>query len=635
MRGSPVVRMRHLIAIDMGAMALSFVLAVLLRFDTTSVIGANLHKYGSLLCLSFLIRFPVYLLFGLYERLWRYASIPEVLRIGLASLSSVILIYFVNFIILPVATLPISTSYSIFVIDGLLNLLLLGGSRFWYRVVWDWQRRPKAPAFTEVVERRSRTLILGAGDVGEAIVRQAKDNSELGLEVVAFLDENPAMHGMRIHGVPILGDYSQLPQVIRGRDIDQVIITDRKSAADHTRAIEDWCHSFYIPTKSVLTLHELFGGIVDDGLMAGRLGVPQPPPAYHNLLVAGGAGFIGANFVHYMLEAHSDYRIVIYDKLTYAGNTENVLGLAQEYGERYAFVRGDICDPRMVERTLKQYQIDVIVNFAAETHVDRSLMTPGDFACTNVLGTHVLLQQARQFGIQRYHQISTDEVYGQILQGSFKETDPIDCRSPYSASKAGGDVMCLAYFTSFGLPITISRGSNNIGPYQHVEKAVPLFVTNALDDLPLPVYGDGKYERDYQYVQDHCEGIDTILHRGKPGEVYNLGSGREMAAVDVAMKICDLLGKPHSLILFVEDRPGQDRRYSLDCTKTLRLGWRPKHTTEQALEKTVHWYVANEWWWRKVKQGEYKQYYEVQYGERLKHAVCVLPSPAETTAGVG
>jgi dTDP-glucose 4,6-dehydratase len=235
--------------------------------------------------------------------------------------------------------------------------------------------------------------------------------------------------------------------------------------------------------------------------------------------------------------------------------------------------------------------------------------------------------------VQRYHQISTDEVYGQIIRGSFKETDPIDCRSPYSASKAGGDVMALAYHTSFDLPVIISRGSNNIGPYQHVEKVLPLFATNALDNLPLPVYGDGLYERDYQYVRDHCEGIDMILHRGRSGEVYNLGAGRELPAIDVAVKICDLLGKPHSLIYFVKDRPGQDRRYSLDCSKIIALGWRPKHTPDQAIEKTVRWYVDNEWWWRKVKQGEYQEYYQRQYQERLQHATRAVLPPAVRQAG--
>jgi dTDP-glucose 4,6-dehydratase len=338
------------------------------------------------------------------------------------------------------------------------------------------------------------------------------------------------------------------------------------------------------------------------------------------LLVAGGAGFIGANFVRYMLKTHLDYRLVVYDKLTYAGNPNNLVGLAEEYGDRYVFVQGDICDLDAVTCTMAKYQIDGIVNFAAETHVDRSLMTPGDFARTNVYGAWVLLEQAKRFGIRRYHQVSTDEVYGQILWGSFKETAPINCRSPYSASKAGGDVMCLAYFTSFGVPVTISRGSNNVGPYQHVEKAVPLFVTNALDNLPLPIYGDGLYERDYLYVLDHCQGIDLILHRGKSGEVYNLGSGREMTAVDLAKRICDLLDKPYSLLRFVDDRPGQDRRYRLDCSKLIALDWRPTHTIEQALEKTVRWYVENEWWWRKVKQGEYREYYQRQYGERLKRA---------------
>ena len=341
------------------------------------------------------------------------------------------------------------------------------------------------------------------------------------------------------------------------------------------------------------------------------------PLIFQNLLVTGGAGFIGANFVRYMLQTHPAYRIVVYDKLTYAGNLDNLLELNDIYGGRFVFVPGDICDADTVARTMQRYQIDAIVNFAAESHVDRSLISPGCFAQTNGYGAYVLLEQARRFGLRRYHQISTDEVYGQILQGSFKETDPIDCRSPYSASKASGDVMSLAYFTSFGLPVTISRGSNNIGPYQHVEKVVPLFVTNALDNLPLPVYGDGLYERDYQYVLDHCEGIDIVLHKGRPGEVYNLGTGVETTNIELAKLILKLLNKPESLIQPITDRPGHDRRYALDCSKIKSLGWTSRHNFEQAIEATVEWYVENEAWWRKIKSGQhYQAYYQRQYAGR-------------------
>ena len=334
-----------------------------------------------------------------------------------------------------------------------------------------------------------------------------------------------------------------------------------------------------------------------------------------NLLIAGGAGFIGSNFVHYILEKYPNYRVVVYDKLTYAGNLDNLKGL--ESNPRYAFVHGDICDAARVEETMRQHKIDAIVNLAAETHVDRSLMAPGSFIQTDVYGTYVLLEAAKAFGVERYHQVSTDEVYGQVLEGSSLETDCLAARSPYSASKAGGDLMVYAYFISFGVPATVTRGANNIGPYQYPEKAVPLFITNAIDDLPLPLYGDGRQMRDYQYVLDHCEAIDVVLHKGQPGEIYNVGSGVETYNINMARLILKLLGKPESLIQHVTDRPGHDRRYSLNCNKLKALGWRSAHTFEQALEKTVRWYVDNEWWWRKIKSGEhYREYYQRNYGQR-------------------
>nr|MBC7244166.1 dTDP-glucose 4,6-dehydratase [Chloroflexota bacterium] len=334
-----------------------------------------------------------------------------------------------------------------------------------------------------------------------------------------------------------------------------------------------------------------------------------------NLLIAGGAGFIGSNFVHYILEKYPNYRVVVYDKLTYAGNLDNLKGL--EHDPRYTFVHGDICDADKVAETMRQHKIDAIVNFAAESHVDRSLMSPGSFIQTDIYGTYVLLEAAKQFGVERYHQVSTDEVYGEVLQGSSRESDALAARSPYAASKAGADLMVNAYFISFGVPATITRGSNNIGPYQYPEKVVPLFITNALDDLPLPLYGDGRQMRDYQYVWDHCEAIDIVLHKGKPGEIYNVGTGVETCNIDMARMILQLLNKPESLIQHVTDRPGHDRRYSLNCDKLKALGWRSAHTFEQALEKTVRWYVDNEWWWRKIKSGQhYREYYEKNYAQR-------------------
>jgi len=333
-----------------------------------------------------------------------------------------------------------------------------------------------------------------------------------------------------------------------------------------------------------------------------------------NILVTGGAGFIGSNFVRYVLKKNPDYKVVVYDKLSYAGNLDNLRDVEGE--PSYTFVRGDICNAEKVDEVMRQHEIDAIVNFAAESHVDRSLMEAGSFIETDVFGTYVLLEVAKKYQIERYHQVSTDEVYGQVLEGSSLETDPLLTRSPYAASKAGGDLMCHAYFVSFDVPITITRGSNNIGPYQYPEKVIPLFITNAIDDIPLPLYGDGLQMRDYQYVVDHCEGIDVVLQRGQPGEIYNLGTGVEIRNIDMAKMILKLLGKPESLIQHVKDRPGHDRRYSLNCDKIKALGWRSRHTFEEALEKTVQWYVDNEWWWRKIKSGEYLDYYRRQYEGR-------------------
>ncbi len=331
-------------------------------------------------------------------------------------------------------------------------------------------------------------------------------------------------------------------------------------------------------------------------------------------MVTGGAGFIGSNFVHYLLEKYPDYRVLVFDKLTYAGNLANLADLAGH--PRYHFVRGDICDAEAVRAAIRQYDIDTIVNFAAETHVDRSIMDADAFIRTDIYGTYVLLEAVKEFRLERFHQVSTDEVYGEVLEGSSVETDPLRPRSPYAASKAGAEHLVQAYFVTYGLPVTITRGSNNIGPYQYPEKVVPLFITNAIDDLPLPLYGDGTQQRDYQYVLDHCEGIDIVLHHGKPGEAYNLGTGVETRNIDMARLILRLLGKPESLIQFVKDRPGHDRRYSINCDKIKALGWRSRHTFEEALEKTVRWYVEHEEWWRPLKSGEYKEYYRRQYLQR-------------------
>ncbi|MCL4870090.1 MAG: dTDP-glucose 4,6-dehydratase [Anaerolineae bacterium] len=336
-----------------------------------------------------------------------------------------------------------------------------------------------------------------------------------------------------------------------------------------------------------------------------------------NILVTGGAGFIGANFVLYMRRTHPEYNIIVYDKLTYAGNLDNLLDVSDD--PQYHFVKGDIADAAAVEAAIKQFDIDTIINFAAETHVDRSIMDPDAFIQTGVYGTYVLLEATRKLGLERYHQISTDEVYGHIPHGqSSVETDKLEPRSPYAASKAGGDLLVNAYFITYGLPVTLTRGSNNIGPYQYPEKAVPLFATNAIDHQPLPLYGDGRQMREYQYVEDHCEAIDLVLHKGVSGEAYNVGTGYEMENIEMVSILLDELKRPHSLIRHVEDRPGHDRRYSLNISKIMDLGWRPRHSAEEAIRKTARWYAQNEWWWRKIKSGEFRQYYEAQYGERLR-----------------
>jgi len=337
-----------------------------------------------------------------------------------------------------------------------------------------------------------------------------------------------------------------------------------------------------------------------------------------NILVTGGAGFIGANFTHYLLRHHPDYQVVVYDKLTYAGNLNNLKPV--EANPHFAFVKGDIADWAAVEQAVKAHQIDTIVNFAAETHVDRSILDPESAHRTNFTGVYVLLEIVRQLGLERFHQVSTDEVYGSIPVGFFKEGDPLEPNSPYSASKAGGELMVRAYHVTYGLNTVVTRGSNTYGPYQYPEKVMPLFITNALDNEPLPLYGDGMQVRDWLYVEDHCSGIDLALHRGLAGEVYNLGGGNERHNIEVTHKILKLVGRPETLIKRVADRPGHDRRYALDCAKLKALGWAPSHDFEAGVTETVNWYQANEWWWRPIKSGEFKAYYERQYRQRLAAA---------------
>ncbi len=327
------------------------------------------------------------------------------------------------------------------------------------------------------------------------------------------------------------------------------------------------------------------------------------------IVVTGGAGFIGSNFVRFTLRRHSDAEVVVLDKLTYAGNLENLEDVAGD--PRYTFVQGDICDAGVVAATLAG--ADAVVNFAAETHVDRSISGPQDFIRTDVLGTHTLLEAVRDLGVGRYLQISTDEVYGSIDDGSFTEESPLCPSSPYSASKAAADLLVLSYVTTYGTPALITRSSNNYGPSQYPEKIVPLFITNAVDGAPLPVYGDGLNVRDWLYVEDNCAAVDLVLHMGEPGQVYNIGGGHEVDNLALTRRILELVGADPGLIRFVADRPGHDRRYSIDCARLRALGWAPATGFEDGLAQTVAWYLEHEGWWRRLKSGEWLEYYRRQY----------------------
>lgn len=330
-------------------------------------------------------------------------------------------------------------------------------------------------------------------------------------------------------------------------------------------------------------------------------------------LVTGGAGFIGSNYIRYLLDKYKDVNVVNLDKLTYAGNLDNLRDV--ETDPRYKFVKGDICDEALVDKLMAE--ADVVVNFAAESHVDRSIGAPDDFIKTDIFGAFVLLEAARRNVIDRFIQISTDEVYGSIDNGSFKEDAPLMPSSPYSASKTGADRIAFSYYVTYGVPVVITRCSNNFGPFHYPEKLIPLFITNALQDQLLPIYGDGLNVRDWIYVEDHCSGIDFVFQHGELGEVYNIGSGNEKTNLEITDYILKKLEKPDSLKKFVTDRPGHDRRYALNCTKLHNMGWQPKHDFEAALDKTIQWYIANRNWWEKIKSGEYLKYYKQQYNQAL------------------
>lgn len=335
------------------------------------------------------------------------------------------------------------------------------------------------------------------------------------------------------------------------------------------------------------------------------------------IFVTGGAGFIGSNFIFYMLDTYSEYRIVCLDKLTYAGNISTLAPAMQN--PNFRFVKVDICDRELIYRLFEQEKPDMVVNFAAESHVDRSIEDPGIFIQTNIMGTAVLMDACKKYGVERYHQVSTDEVYGDLpldrLDLFFTEKTPIHTSSPYSSSKAGADLLVLAYHRTYGLPVTISRCSNNYGPYHFPEKLIPLMIVNALSNRELPVYGEGVNVRDWLYVKDHCKAIDLILHRGKNGEIYNVGGHNEMKNIDIVKIICKELGKPESLIVHVEDRKGHDMRYAIDPAKIYtELGWKPETMFIDGIKQTIRWYLDNRDWWETIISGEYQNYYKKMYG---------------------
>ncbi len=337
------------------------------------------------------------------------------------------------------------------------------------------------------------------------------------------------------------------------------------------------------------------------------------------MIVTGGAGFIGANFVFHMLENHPDYRIVCLDKLTYAGNLSTLEKVMDN--PNFRFVKLDICDRKGIYQLFEEEHPDMVVNFAAESHVDRSIENPEIFLHTNILGTQVLMDACRKYGIERFHQVSTDEVYGDLPVDRpdlfFNEDSPICTSSPYSASKAAADLLVMAYYRTYGLPVTISRCSNNYGAYQFPEKLIPLMIINALYERPLPVYGEGLNVRDWLFVEDHCRAIDLIIHKGCVGEVYNVGGHNEMKNIDIVKIICEALGKPESLITHVTDRKGHDMRYAIDPTKIYRkLGWMPETRFADGIRKTIRWYLDNPQWWQTIISGEYQNYYEKMYGNR-------------------
>jgi len=330
------------------------------------------------------------------------------------------------------------------------------------------------------------------------------------------------------------------------------------------------------------------------------------------ILITGGAGFIGSNFIRYIIKKYKNYKVFNLDKLTYCGNINNLRDI--EKNPRYYFLRGDICDKKIVEKLVKK--VDAIINFAAESHVDRSILEPESFIKTNFFGTHILLEAAKKYKIKKFIQIGTDEEYGSIKKGYFKENNPLNPSSPYSASKAAASLLSLSYFKTFKLPVIVTRSSNNFGPHQYPEKIIPLFITNLLEEKRVPLYGRGLQRRDWLYVIDNCRAVDIVLQKGMVGEIYNVAGGNELSNRELTKIILRNLGKDDKWIEYVKDRPGHDFRYAINCQKIKKLGWRPIYRFEEAIKETINWYKENEWWWKPIKSGKFLEYYKKQYGKK-------------------
>lgn len=626
-----VIKPIYLILADILGITASLVLSLVFRYEAMTALQYHLPLALPYLACGLIVRLLLYSRFGMFKEVWRHASFATVGRILQADTWSSVILIIIDFFILKNLGISTIESSAVLLLDWVINLFYLGGSRFLLRIVLSWLIAHRKKEILGTLLPKRNVLIVGAGDVGTTVVRMIKDNPELGMVAVGFADDDPDKLSSTILDVKVFGNRNDIPELVKKLGVEEVVIAMPTVPEETINEVRKICAQVPVMVRAIPSLYDLLTGTLTvdqirqwrslDGYHKFAARHVIEPHAFQNIMVTGGAGFIGSNFVRYILDSYPSYRIIVYDKLTYAGNLDNLLGLDEQYKDRYVFVQGDISDFKFVSSTVRDYEVDAIVNFAAETHVDRSLMEPWSFLGANVYGTYTLLEVARQYDVSRFHQVSTDEVYGQVIHGSFHEEDPLETRSPYSASKAAGDLLAYAYYNSFGVPVTITRGSNSIGPNQYPEKAVPLFVTNAIDNEPLPIYGDGLYVRDYQYVLDHCRGIDVVLHKGEIGQIYNLGGGNEKTTLELARSILYRLGRPYSLIRLVADRPGQDRRYSLNCSKIKALGWEAQWSYETSMDATVQWYLENEWWWRKIKSGEYRQYYQKQFRERLENAV--------------